>query len=296
MSKFTIENGKLLRYEGNEACAVIPDGVTNIGEYAFENSVHLTSVTLPKGLVTISEGAFLGSSITAIELPHGITTVCSSAFEECRALTRAVLPDSVTSMGTSVFSGCTSLADVRLPERLTAIPSHTFRNCSALCRIAIPKSVKRILQGAFWNCGALTELILPSGIGEIEYGAFENVPHFRVPVSGMDYFEKDIHEYLWEKAVLGFLRAYYSGKSSEEENAEWRKYISRRTVKLLRLLQNEPLLYSFLTEQRILSPKRVSPLLEETEDPECRAILLAYSEKQQNKVSDKKMDQKFKLD
>lgn len=186
--------------------------------------------------------------------------------------------------------------NVTVPDGITAIGKAAFRDCSSLTSVTLPQSVKTICQDAFRNCRALTDLILPSGIEEISYGAFENVPYFRVPASGMGYFEKDCHEYLWEKAVLGFLHAYYSGKTSEEENGEWRKYTSRRTVKLFRLLPDEPLLYRYLTDRRILSPKRVIPLLEETENPECRAILLDYGKRGKKRSSAEDIiDKKFKL-
>ena len=65
----------------------------------------------------------------------------------------------------------------------------------------------------------------------------------------------------------------------DSEVKEWRKYINRRTQKAFCVLNNEPLLYRFLTENNTLSPNRVDKLLANTDNPECRAILLDHAHK-----------------
>ena len=45
----------------------IPEGVTKIGDYAFQYCSSLTSVTIPEGVTTIGEGAFYGcSALTSV--------------------------------------------------------------------------------------------------------------------------------------------------------------------------------------------------------------------------------------
>ena len=56
----TIRNGKLKRYteESGVTEITIPDGVTKIGESAFDSCTSLTSVTIPDSVIRISESAF----------------------------------------------------------------------------------------------------------------------------------------------------------------------------------------------------------------------------------------------
>jgi len=59
----------------------LPDGVTTIGDRAFQHCFLLTAITLPDGVTTIEDGAFsCCSSLTAITLPDGVT-IKGSAFD-----------------------------------------------------------------------------------------------------------------------------------------------------------------------------------------------------------------------
>ncbi|MDR0785831.1 MAG: leucine-rich repeat protein, partial [Treponema sp.] len=51
--EFQIEDGVLVKYRGNEVAVTVPQGVTAIGESAFEGCESLVSINLPEGLTTI---------------------------------------------------------------------------------------------------------------------------------------------------------------------------------------------------------------------------------------------------
>ena len=55
---FIIEDGILVEYNGDGSDAVIPDGVTSIGEYAFDRCNKLTNVVIGKGITNIDKWAF----------------------------------------------------------------------------------------------------------------------------------------------------------------------------------------------------------------------------------------------
>ena len=55
---FEIKDGVLRKYRGGEAHVSIPEGVTVIGESAFQFCHALTSVSIPEGVTKIAERAF----------------------------------------------------------------------------------------------------------------------------------------------------------------------------------------------------------------------------------------------
>ena len=95
------------------ATTIIPEGVTSIGVYAFDNCRSLTSITIPEGVTRIGNGAFYGcNNLTAITLPESVTIIGDWAFDSCTSLTAITIPEGVTSIGDWVFFYCTSLTDV----------------------------------------------------------------------------------------------------------------------------------------------------------------------------------------
>lgn len=90
----------------------IPNGVTNICDYAFSGCVGLTSITIPDSVTDIGSGAFRSTSITSIAIPEGITNIADEMFRHCSNLTSVTIPNSVTHISSSVFEYCTELEDI----------------------------------------------------------------------------------------------------------------------------------------------------------------------------------------
>ena len=64
---FDIQDGVLRKFRGSETSAVIPEGVTEIGEKAFEGCTSLESVYISEGIKIICVDAFAGcTSLTEI--------------------------------------------------------------------------------------------------------------------------------------------------------------------------------------------------------------------------------------
>ncbi|MDD4212615.1 MAG: leucine-rich repeat domain-containing protein [Bacilli bacterium] len=65
----------------------IPPTVTTIGQYAFNNCLHLTSIIIPDNVTRIKEYAFNNcSSLTSITIPDSITIIQRGAFANCSNL------------------------------------------------------------------------------------------------------------------------------------------------------------------------------------------------------------------
>ena len=185
---------------------VIPDGVTNIRDYAFENCTSLTMVTIPDSVTSIGNSAFaycsslerltvapgnpkyhsagnciietatktlvIGCKGSVIPDNGSVTSIGNYAFEGCTSLTSITIPDSVTSIGSYTFSGCDSLTSVTIGNGVTSIGGSAFYSCDSLTSITIGNGVTSIGSYAFAHCDSLTSVTIPDSVTSIGSGAF----------------------------------------------------------------------------------------------------------------------------
>ena len=154
---------------------IIPDSVTSIEYNAFEACTSLTSVTIPNSVTSIGYGAFKNcSSLTSVTIPDSVTKIGGEAFCCCTSLTSITIPDSVTSIGRSAFNSCDSLKSVTIPNNVTSIGDRAFTECDSLTSITIPDSVTSIGKYAFWGCTSLTSVTIGNGVTSIGEYAFSS--------------------------------------------------------------------------------------------------------------------------
>ena len=155
------------------ASITIPEGVTNIGTSAFAGCSSLTSITIPNSVTSIGEYAFYQcSSLTSITIPEGVTSIENYTFQYCSSLIAITIPEGVTNIGTSTFSSCSSLTSITIPEGVTSIGNNAFSGCSSLTSITIPEGVTNIGTSTFSSCSSLTSITIPEGVTSIGNNAF----------------------------------------------------------------------------------------------------------------------------
>lgn len=189
---------------------VIQNGVTTIGNNAFEHCAVLQSVSIPATVTTIGIDAFACSSLPSIAIPGSVKTVDSGAFFLCESLTAVyiedlqawceisfglfesnplhcahnlylegelltelVIPEEITVINNNAFEGCTSLQSVTIPYSVTAIGDKAFYKCENLEAVSIPGSVTTIGENAFSTCPGLSSINIPEGVTTIGQWAFE---------------------------------------------------------------------------------------------------------------------------
>ena len=161
---------------------VIPNGVTEIKQYAFDYCTGLTSVTIPNSVTSIGNYAFNCTGLTSTIYTGTIAQWCNISFGNYEAnplnrshsltiggseVTNLVIPNGVTEIKQYAFSGCTGLTSVTIPNSVTSIGSSAFSDCSGLTSVTIGNSVTSIGDYAFRYCSGLTSFTMGSGVTSI---------------------------------------------------------------------------------------------------------------------------------
>ena len=187
--------------------SIIPDdgSVTGIGTGAFSGCAYLTSIHLPKSIVSIGQRAFAGSGISNIQIPGSVAVIEDNTFRDCNNLISIRIPEGVTSIGTTAFHSCDKLTSINISKTVTYIDPLAFSYCKALKSIQVAPqnpvyrsfgnclietvsqtliigcqtsilptdgSVTTIREAAFYECTNLTEIAIPEGITSIGKNAF----------------------------------------------------------------------------------------------------------------------------
>ncbi|MBQ2740894.1 MAG: leucine-rich repeat domain-containing protein [Clostridia bacterium] len=154
---------------------VIPDGVTSIGDYAFESCENMKSITIPASVNSIGNYAF-GSGMDTMLKGIYITDLaawCNISFSNSSAnplwrvenlyvnneiITEFVIPDGVSTIGNYAFCQFKNLTNVVIPNSVTSIGEKAFAYCDGLTSIDIPASVISIEKMAFYGCTNLANV------------------------------------------------------------------------------------------------------------------------------------------
>lgn len=152
------------------ATVSLGNSLTAIGNYAFSDCDKLESVTFGSALETIGERAFASAKISSLVLPATVRTIGDWAFYN-NPLTAITFNDGLQSIGSRAFYGV-SVQTLNIPNSVTELGSYAFSGCKSLETVTIGTGVTKISDYTFNTCSALTQISCPS-VTEIGASAFK---------------------------------------------------------------------------------------------------------------------------
>jgi hypothetical protein len=152
---------------------ILPEGVEEIGEMAFEAAGDLEMVNIPSSMKKLGKYCFGDCSSLGIEslvLPEGLELIDEGAFTYCSNLNREVaLPSTLKQIGDYAFY-LSAISGVTFNEGLERLGGHAFSGCK-LKSVVLPNSCVNFGDGSQFSTNLELEYIhLPEGMTEIPFG------------------------------------------------------------------------------------------------------------------------------
>ena len=167
---------------------ILPESITSIGAYAFQNFSNLKTINIPEGVNNIGIYAFrncnnlpitnnlryadtylvaaVDKNLSTYVIKAGTRWIGTYAFYNCKNMTSIEIPNSVISIEGSAFSQ-SGITSIEVPQSVTTIKEYAFENCYSLLNVTIPDGVISIGNSAFYACSSLQTITFPNTITEL---------------------------------------------------------------------------------------------------------------------------------
>ena len=205
-----IDNWLIKAKSSLEGAYIVLPGTVGIADSAFTGCGSLTSITIPKEVVSIATGVYasfhfcpklsdivvveentayaaengvlfnkekttlldypVGKADTAYVIPSGVTTIADWALFGS-AFESVTIPETVKHIGRYAFNHCSGLTEVTIPDGVVSIGSEAFEYCEKLSSVTISDTVTSIDGYAFAYSG-LTSVKIGNGVTSIDVATF----------------------------------------------------------------------------------------------------------------------------
>lgn len=193
---------------------IICDGVTSVGDGAFNDCFNLSEIELPKSLEVIGNQAFsCCMSLKSINIPANVKEIPYETFALCSSLekitvdqdnqyyssdddgvlfnkdkttlvkypsgkeaTEYKVPDNVKIIGEEAFAYCPYIKNVQFGNNLETVRFFAFAECCRLQNLSFPNGLKCMEVGAMIYCWSLKNVVLPESIKNLDVTVVEGCP------------------------------------------------------------------------------------------------------------------------
>ena len=294
---------------------VFPKKLKEIRSSAFHGCESLISVEFPESLEALHTGAFRECKlIGTVHIPAKLTDISSSVFSKCPSLREFTVSENnvryfsedgiLYDRGVKGDLLCKypegKVADVyRMPHNVNRVLYESLGYCKVLKNIIFSPNIKKLVLSDIVASESVCSVTVMDGPDEISVSAFgcKNFTDIYLPerIDNLVIYEwciENLRMHLTyeqarsrlelgeEKSFISAVKAYIydraSGILGAEDNAEWRQLIAENLRLCQKNLVDDPDFYTFLTEEKMVSRRVATTMLEKSGSIECRAILLRY--------------------
>ncbi len=133
-----------------------------IGKDAFKDTKLVQNLVVADGITLIGDSAFENSYINVVQFAS-VTYIGNKVFKDCEYLTAVNLVDQTECIGKEAFRGCTQLSSISIPKSCKDIGFGAFADCTALDTVSFSNSLGcTIGEYAFFNCPNISSVTFPT--------------------------------------------------------------------------------------------------------------------------------------
>ena len=194
----------------------LPEGLTSIGEYAFNGAKSIKEVVLPQSLVRLEQYSFIECrSIHTFTIGPNLSLIAQHALNSCYSLTNLYVPDNVTEIRYNAFNMIPNVSYsegredrpdagartvngiVEEPMVYDPVDQTKLSACSAFAKgyIKVKDGVKVLGSYALYNCIAITTVELPNSVEKVEGYALYHCDAAETLIIGNGLKETDMYSF-----------------------------------------------------------------------------------------------------
>ena len=315
--KIAIANGILLRWYGEEACAVIPDGVHVIGASAFEGNEALEEVYIPDSITRIDRWAFYQcKKLEKVRLPKYLSGVGECAFEytpwidTCESI-EICIPEGTSCIEKNAFEGLSYLKrkelikwenfyrtmgqdiplrtekDIKGPRiqrvefssSVRSVEAFAFSGCQ-IEKLQLNEGLESIGDYALGDCSILKDVVLPDSVKEFGESVFASWGD-DLTVRSNDKIFASLDRNIRERTIRKWLEGKLECTPAQEKPMI--KYVNRTRNAWVQGIENDDadMLSRILVcgKTKLEQVEAYIEMVNDGKHPQMLAVLLEYKQK-----------------